>query len=85
MDGCTDWAAGDLLSMPPPPDCLANSLISKPALNLELAPVTTMALTSGEECASRRRSKSALSTASQANKFCSGHNPDDSMDLHRER
>ena len=35
-----------LLSMPPPPDDLANSAMSKPALNLPLDPVTTMALTS---------------------------------------
>ena len=52
-----------VLSMPPPPDCLTNSLMSKPALNLPFAPVTTIATTSARECASRSRSKSPLSTA----------------------
>ena len=51
-----------LLSMPPPPD-LANWLMSNPALNLPLAPVTTMALTSCREWASRRQLNRALSTA----------------------
>lgn len=53
-----------LLSIPPPPDCFANSAMSKPALNLPLDPVTTMALTSFRACASRRQLKRALSTAS---------------------
>ena len=52
-----------LLSMPPPPDCLANSAMSNPALNLLLDPVTTMAFTSLRACASRKQLKSALSTA----------------------
>ena len=65
--------------MPPPPDCLANSLMSKPALNFELAPVTTIALTSGEECASRRQLNRALSTAWQQTR-CAGHDQISSHD-----
>ena len=49
--------------MPPPPDDLANSAMSKPALNLLLEPVTTMALTSLLACASRRQLNNALRTA----------------------
>ncbi len=54
-----------VLSIPPPPACLTNSLMSKPALNLPLAPVTTIAFTSARECASRSRSNRPLSTAGQ--------------------
>lgn len=51
------------LSMPPPPDCLANWLMSKPAENARSpAPVTTMAATAGAACARRRQSKRACRT-----------------------
>lgn len=57
------WRGAHLLSMPPPPDDLANSAMSKPALNLLFEPTTTMALTSLLACASRRQLNSALRTA----------------------
>lgn len=40
-----------LMSTPPPPEFFWNCAMSKPALNLPFAPVTTMAFTSCEACA----------------------------------
>lgn len=52
-----------LLSMPPPPDCVRNCCISKPAENLPPWPVTTIAFTSDRLCASRAWLKREDSTA----------------------
>lgn len=52
-----------LLSMPPPPDCVRNCCISKPAENLPPWPVTTIAFTSDRLCASRAWLKREASTA----------------------
>ena len=55
--------------MPPPPDDLANSAMSKPALNLLFEPVTTMAFTSLLACAFRRQLNRALRTAGYKRSF----------------